>query len=416
MAFGHKYSYLSFFVVVFIVYVNIYEFISINIVTNLLLSSLDELVLLFSLVVLFKTDLVRVQGWILFVPVALVASIIVTWLLNLYNFNELRFFSAFFQSLINFKFFMFFILLLFVQRKDGGSIILRKALGVLAVVSIVGFIANLLLPNDFIYSTEVHALERGRIVGFQLKPNDLALFCSFLIIYVLFDENNAWLRGKRELFVFILVTTILLTTSRTALLVVCMVVIFYLIEKKRYGFMAVISSILLLLFMVLFESISNSFFVKETLSNLSELNDISASQYIRGIMLSLGVDILIDKFPIGYGAGNFGTVMSYDSPVYEELGVAGVGFFINMIGVFDSNAASIFGEYGVIGVIGFLYFIAKVSSYLSRGSKVIAGMIFSIVCFVSLTQPMLNYQVNSINLLLVLFVTFCSGNFLGDQK
>ena len=74
-----------------------------------------------------------------------------------------------------------------------------------------------------------------------------------------------------------------------------------------------------------------------------------------------------------------------------------------MEGVYDSNIASIFGEYGVVGIIVFVFFSVKIFSFFANGYKHILYMFISIAVFVSFFQPFYSYQVNSINMILFMF-------------
>ena len=73
-----------------------------------------------------------------------------------------------------------------------------------------------------------------------------------------------------------------------------------------------------------------------------------------------------------------------------------------MEGIYDSNIASITGEYGFLGL--FLYFalLWKILHYIfdSTQSQLVFLAIGVVIAF---TQPFFNYHVNSINFLLLLF-------------
>lgn len=120
-------------------------------------------------------------------------------------------------------------------------------------------------------------------------------------------------------------------------------------------------------------------------------------------MVFFGFKLLLNYFPFGTGAGTYGTVMSDDSPVYDMLGISQMEFFQKMEGVYDSNIASIFGEYGVVGVMVFIFFSVKVFSFFANGYKHILYMFILVSIFISFFQPFYSYQVNSINMILFMF-------------
>ena len=156
-----------------------------------------------------------------------------------------------------------------------------------------------------------------------------------------------------------------------------------------------------------------NFFISETQKNISEFQNISVSKYIRGIMIYNGFLLFLIYFPIGSGAATFGSVMSEGSIVYYELGIAGLEFFEDFWGVFDSNLAAILGEFGLIGVFvfGFLYFCCFKRVYSASKNKKVALpyliIIFIFGLVVLITNPFFMYQYNSLIFLLAIFIVDC---------
>ena len=58
---------------------------------------------------------------------------------------------------------------------------------------------------------------------------------------------------------------------------------------------------------------------------------------------------------LGTGAATYGTVMSDNSAVYAEIGLQNSRYFVEKDGIYDSNFASLLGEFGFIGL--FMFFI-----------------------------------------------------------
>ena len=72
-------------------------------------------------------------------------------------------------------------------------------------------------------------------------------------------------------------------------------------------------------------------------------------------MIYFAFDLAIDRFPLGTGAATYGTVMSDNSAVYAEIGLQNSRYFVEKDGIYDSNFASLLGEFGFIGL--FMFFI-----------------------------------------------------------
>lgn len=122
--------------------------------------------------------------------------------------------------------------------------------------------------------------------------------------------------------------------------------------------------------------------------------------------------LLASMYPLGVGAGNFGTVMSGNSPAYEVLGVSNTYFFYNMVGIYDSNLAAIIGEYGFLGLILFIALTHKALKHALYNDKTKCRVLLISIFILALTQPIYAYQVNAVNFLLLLF----SLNNLNERR
>ena len=365
------------------------------------LSYVDELFLFFPYLLAPLVIRKRHEAWVYIILLLPIASLLYSLVANLFAFSDFRFESAIIQSLINFKFFLYFVLLysanIFFKRK---TFFYTKLFGLVISLSLAGYFANLLFPQFFVFSDAVWHQERNRISGFQFKPNDLAILISFATVYLLFCRIRI---ATKVVSIIFLIALIFLSSSRTALLLSLLAVLIYMLMRVRLSI--ILPGFLVVLFgLVLFHNVlMQSFLFSETFKNIQEFSSIQESQYIRAIMVYLGLQLALTYFPFGVGAGNFGTVMSRGSPVYDSLGVSGSGFFENFEGVYDSNLASIAGEYGFAGIAIYLTFFIKLLFFMLPGQYLQAVILIIFAALLIAVQPLFSYQVNSINFLLLIF-------------
>ena len=137
-----------------------------------------------------------------------------------------------------------------------------------------------------------------------------------------------------------------MTSSRTALLVALVSILLVLVYERRYLLLYLFFCCGFFVVVFFGEVAAQSFFVVETLSNFSQFSSVDSTQYIRVLMIYYGAQLGLMFFPLGAGAGNFGGVLSADSPVYRLLGVSDMNFFQGLSGIYDSNLAALIGEYG----------------------------------------------------------------------
>ena len=118
------------------------------------------------------------------------------------------------------------------------------------------------------------------------------------------------------------------------------------------------------------------------------------------MMIYFAFDLANDRFPIGTGASTFGTVKSDNSAIYTEIGMQDSRFFIEKEGIYDSNFASLLGEFGYIGaLIYYIFFILiclKVSEFYGyRNTTEFKFVFFVFFTIYSVTGPvfMNTYQI-----------------------
>ncbi len=114
--------------------------------------------------------------------------------------------------------------------------------------------------------------------------------------------------------------------------------------------------------------------------------------YIRGIIINNSFKLFGDYFPFGSGAATYGSVLSTGSQIYQELGLSSMLFFEEMSGIYDSNWASILGEFGLMGILLFSFLIRKTYNsvkvdFVSNKSAVCSILVIFIIS--GITMPVL---------------------------
>lgn len=331
-------------------------------------------------------------------------------------------FSISIQVLIHFKFFLIYLVFrygyLFLKKYDVLDI-LNYCLKVSLLVSLLGMVMNIILGDRFFMFFDANIILRDgayRYEGFQLKPNDVAFVFSFVYFFYSyrFSVDKKW--TVYALISIVCVGMVLMNGSRTALIGIML------------GWMALAfkSAVSRLVGMVMISIVGAgflmtdyaSFFINETLKNVGEFSNIDNSNYIRAIMIYYGVKLAGIYFPIGSGAASFGSVMSASSPVYSQLGIAGLSFFEDFWGVYDSNFATIFGEFGLVGLLYFYFFmpiviyrdIRSISPAWNYDKSRFLFLLFVFGAFLSVTNPFFMYHFSATVFCLSMFLIAMHGD------
>ncbi|MAG65352.1 MAG: hypothetical protein CMK74_05705 [Pseudomonadales bacterium] len=365
-----------------------------------ILGLIDELALC-TAYILVPLWLRRKEHYIFYAILLLpIFSILYSITANLLIWNESRVTPSIIQSIINCKLYILFALFFAIKEKYKiSSSEFSKIFTICITISAIGFIANIVTPENFIFSEEVWHIERNRIVGFQYKPNDLGLALALFFFLLLFSGQR---KASNFILIGIVAVACYLTGSRTSLAVMAIAIACYISIKSKHKPIIIATLVLAIPFIVSNEAFLNSFLVKETLSNTKEIQNINQSQYIRAIVIFYGIQLSLAYFPLGVGAGNYGGVASEGSPAYDSLGLSNSQFFSELSGVYDSNLASILGEYGIIGVLITILITYKILTKTLENKRLATGLLFTTL-FISISQPMFSYHVNSINLILLSF-------------
>ena len=144
---------------------------------------------------------------------------------------------------------------------------------------------------------------------------------------------------------------------------------------------------------------------QRTLVNFFMTFDESNEQYIRGIMLYNSAKLSLIHFPFGAGWATFGTLFSTDSNTYETLGIAGLRWIEEGVGIYDSYWASSIGEIGVFGLLWVLYLL-KISlvPYKDRTSEKRPGeFIFILTMIYGFAYPILSHSWMSMIIVICFF-------------
>lgn len=318
------------------------------------------------------------------------------------SFNSLKFRSeltVFMQLLIHFKFFFFFLLFYNFRRLINFSVLIH----LFFIVTIFGILINYMMGESFSVLIDAPIQYRFNVirpVGFQGNTGNLGLSLAFFYMFYV-------LRGSGENYKTILLLTLgfvvlfLFSSVRTpfiALMIVLVLIFGASFKKMLLGGLCLLLLMPLLMTEYVYDMITLS------LENVSSLSEAEDSQYIRGMMIYFSVVLAGDYFPFGSGAASYGTALSVDSPIYQDLGLSTMIFFVEMAGIYDSNFASLLGEFGVVGMILFMYLLMKVLKLANRnGSKKFVLGFGVVIVFYSLVSPiyMTSYPAMLLSLVLV---------------
>lgn len=315
------------------------------------------------------------------------------------------------QLFIHFKMFFIFMFCLRIYNEARWRHILQRCFDMMMFVSLAGILTNIVLQSAFFEIFDTQIQSRGgmvRLLGFQLKPNDLALFLGVYFIHYFFHRDAYRKFFRQSIFAVLVTAAVLLNGSRVGLSAVPIGMFFSATRSAKIK-LALGSIAVLAAAYSLFGDYLN-YVVTETIANIGEFEDIRNSQYIRGIMIYYGFALAIDYFPIGAGAATFGSILSSGSIVYSELGLMNMQFFQEMQGVYDSNFATIMGEFGLFGLLGFWYVWFELAKAGLRQYEdqplakryVIAISVLAIIVF--LTNPFFMYQYNSVIFVVAMIV------------
>lgn len=224
-------------------------------------------------------------------------------------------------------------------------------------VSVIGLVMQLIFPGVFSsvfgiadFAENISEYNQFRLEGLQKNPNAIGMLFGFYLIWLLYSSRIKKLGTLKYFLGFCALIIIIFSGSRSSLLFILLA--FFLLPI-RSGF--VIKSLVVIVCVSVLALGIGGKLIEKSQQNLESVSgDINDSKYIRWIMMYYGAVLAIENFPIGTGAGTFGSAMSHDSVVYSEVGIEKLPSVKEATGIHDSNFGTIAGEFGIVGL--FIFF------------------------------------------------------------
>jgi hypothetical protein len=286
------------------------------------------------------------------------------------------------QNLLHFKAFFLFLLIYNFREYINSRLIVHSFL----VMSIVGVVLNLVLGAPFSVAMDGEVAYRFgllRPVGVQGHTGNLGITFAFLYIFYMFYLPVTNYVKQIPLFIGSVVVFGFSSLRTPFVALVLSLAYIFGSSWKKMLFGSIAIAIVAPLFF-------NKYFEELILLTLNDLTtDPTESQYIRGIMVYFSVILAAKYFPFGTGAASYGTFLSDNSPVYQEIGLSTSYFFQTNYGIYDSNFASVLGEFGVLGISLFGYIIYRIFQLIVRNgaTRSFAVVFAGLIAFYSLVNP-----------------------------
>jgi hypothetical protein len=297
--------------------------------------------------------------------------------------------SVIIQVFIHLKFILF---VAFIWSSLTTKYALKVSYTCLAI-TIVFLLINLLSGNYFNELFDVVTQKRGggiRPLGIQGDTASLGTTLALMACLLITSIKNLTIKVKTFFFMFFSII-VLFTTVRTALLFIPLIILWWLKDSIKSF------SIALLLILVALVPLKSSDYMAELIDitnhNIeSTIENPVEAGYIRGIMIYFSFELANDRFPLGTGAATYGTVMSTESHIYAEIGLHNSHFFIDKEGIYDSNFASILGEFGYLGlliyfIVFYLVLMTPSSTGIYTNEAEFRFVFFFLICGYSIATP-----------------------------
>lgn len=301
--------------------------------------------------------------------------------------------KAIMQLLIHFKFYFFFYCF-YLIFKDHRKILL-SFIKFFLIVGFVGIVINMLGQVTFNRAFLCFVDYRSGILrtfGFFSHPNILGYFGAFMYIYFFSKKENLY-SLKRFLLVSLFWTfVIFLSGSRSSLIIIPIALMYYLSSNYNFLSMRILIIVMIPVFLGLGVLLKDNEEFQRTEKNLMDISDGNDSGYQRAVIVFNSFILAEKYFPFGTGSATFGTLLSQNSPVYRELGLSKMRWVQEMKAIYDSNVASILGEFGVLGLLIFGVVLAslynnEIDKATDHEHKVYFQAVLSLLIAFSLGNP-----------------------------
>lgn len=318
-----------------------------------------------------------------------VATFLLLFLLSVHSVSSRGLLTVLLQIFIHLKYIIFFS---FAWMSFGHKHSFKLAL-LFLFITVIFLFFNIFTGSYFneVFDLPLQ-LRAGNVRPVGIQADTASLGTTFALIGCLLISGVHQLSAKLKVLLLIVFSIlVLLSTVRTALVLIPLIILWWLKDSMKSFFIALIIIVALIIPMK-----SSNYFeqlVDITTQNIEwTVDNPVESGYIRGIMLYFSFELALDRFPIGTGAATFGTVMSDDSLIYAEIGLQNSRFFVEKEGIYDSNFASLLGEFGVVGI--FIYYLAlylviltplKTGEYVNE--REFRFVFFLLLCAYSVATP-----------------------------
>jgi hypothetical protein len=379
---------------------------------SLFASYIDELILFGILVYgVIKSQKDKVIRHVMFLYFMLFVFFV---LISFQAFASRGILSVVLQVFIHLKYMLFFIFCWGALGPNNSF----KFVKIILVVSVFFLFINLFTGDLFnvLFDTKVNMRSGGvRPIGIQADTGSLGTTFALigcLVISGLKSSNRN--NNIKVLLLLVMAVLVLIASTRTALILLPLVVAWWLRDSVKSFIIAFI--LLVSSFFVIQSSNYMDEIIAITVDNIeATVDDPVASSYIRGIMIYFAFELAVDRFPLGTGAATYGTVMSDNSDVYAEIGLQNSRYFIEKDGIYDSNFASLLGEFGFLGLLIYLFVFYKVIrvpmlySKITKSEPEFRFVLFGVVFAYGITTPIFMNTYPAFILVLIIVASYHSN-------
>lgn len=309
------------------------------------LNYLDELVFLVAIIALLTYSTYRKTFPKSFVYTVLVALLFATLSL-LVGQNESPI-DILAQAVLQSKFFIFCIVAALLIPNTTAV----TAFKIILAISFVGLLFNIVSPDFFFGDLRVREryrfeyLDLARMGGFQLNPNRL----GHLFALIAFTNKDMLKVSKRTFRILLIMGAVgvLLSGGRVSMAMYALGLGFLFLQSRDKIDSKFISLTVIVIPLFLYVA----FYGLAQLGLLTSLSDEVMRVSFRLLLLTEGIKLGIENFPIGTGLATYGTPFALDAGVYEQTRIGSTFFLEQATALFDNNFAAIIGETGFLGLL-----------------------------------------------------------------